>query len=363
MKKKGFIILGIIFLVILIAIISSLIWYNISLKQPSKDKAENIEAIVEIKTGTNTKQILKQLKQNGVIKNEFASKIYIALHEIRNLQAGKYEFTGQETLPEVLEILTSGKVMDETVTITFLEGKNIRYIASTIAENTNNTINDVYKQLEDKEYISSVIEKYWFITEKVNNTAIYYPLEGYLYPDTYSFENKDVSVETIFEKMLDKMEKVLDKYRGQPNTIPGQYSAHDILTIASIIELEGNNSENRAKIARVIYNRLAANMSLGSDVTTYYAIKVDMGERDLYAKEINTYNAYNTRGPNMEGKLPVGPIASVSEEAINAALNPTDGDYLYFVADKNGDIYFTNTYEEHQETITTLKKKGLWYEY
>ena len=135
------------------------------------------------------------------------------------------------------------------------------------------------------------------------------------------------------------------------------------MTVASIVELEGNNAENRAKIARVIYNRLDQNMSLGSDVTTYYAIRVDMGERDLYAKEINTYNAYNTRGPNMEGKLPVGPIASVSEESIVAALNPAQGDFLYFVADKNGDIYFTKTYEEHQEMIATLRKKGLWYEY
>ena len=133
MKKKGYIILGIIFLIILIAIISAIIWYNVSLKQPNKDSSENIGAIVEIKTGTSTKEILKQLKQNGVIKSDFASKIYIALNEVKGLQAGKYSFTGNETLPEVLNILSSGKVMDETVTITFLEGKNIRYIASTIA--------------------------------------------------------------------------------------------------------------------------------------------------------------------------------------------------------------------------------------
>ncbi len=363
MKKKGFIILGIVFLVIILIIISSIIWYQLSLKQPNKDTSQDIQAVVEIKSGTSTKEILSLLKEKGVIKNKFASEIYIALHEVRNLQAGKYLFTGNDTLPIVLETISSGKVMDETVTITFLEGKNMRYIASTIAENTNNTTNDVYKTLEDKEYIKTLIDKYWFITDKVENSAIYYPLEGYLYPDTYSFENKDVSVETIFEKMLDKMEKILTQYRGTPNKTGGQYSAHEILTIASIVELEGNNSDNRAKIAKVIYNRLAANMSLGSDVTTYYAIKVDMGERDLYAKEINTYNAYNTRGPNMEGKLPVGPIASPSEEAIKAALNPVGENQLYFVADKNGEIYFSDTYEQHQETINTLKKKGLWYEY
>ena len=96
--------------------------------------------------------------------------------------------------------------MDETVTITFLEGKNMRYIASKIAEKTNNTTNDVYKLLEDDEYISSLIDKYWFLTANIQEKSIYYPLEGYLYPDTYNFENKDVSVKTIFEKMLDKME-------------------------------------------------------------------------------------------------------------------------------------------------------------
>ena len=161
--------------------------------------------------------------------------------------------------------------------------------------------------------------------------------------------------------MLDKMDKILSKYKNVKTL--EQYSIHDILTMASIVELEGNNATNRAKIARVIYNRLASNMSLGSDVTTYYAIKVDISERDLYAKEINTYNAYNTRGPNMEGKLPVGPIACVSEESIKAVLSPASGSYLYFVSDKNGEIYFSNTYEEHQQTIANLRKKGLWYEY
>ena len=361
MRKKGFIILGIIFFMIILICVSSVIWYQLSLKQPNKDTTQNIQATVEIQAGTSTNEILKTLKKNKVIKSEFASKIYIALHDKKSLQAGKYLFTGNETLPEVVDILSSGKVMDETVTITFLEGKNMRYIASTIAENTNNTTNDVYKLLENKEYIASLIEKYWFLTDSIQNKSIYYPLEGYLYPDTYSFENKDVQVKTIFEKMLDKMDKVLSKYKNIIGN--NQISVHNILTIASIVELEGNNSDNRSKIASVIYNRLNNNMSIGSDVTTYYAIKVDMGERDLYTKEINTYNAYNTRGPNMEGKLPVGPIASVSEESIRAALGPANSNYLYFVADKNGDIYFSESYEQHQETIATLKKKGLWYEY
>ena len=369
MKKKSYIILGIILLLIILIIVGAIIWYTSQIKAPKNQTTEGVT--IEITSGTSTSNILSILKQNNVIKSDFAAKIYIKLHEMNNLQAGKYHFSGADNLEQVLNILVSGRVVDETVTITFKEGKNMRYIASSIAENTNNTSNEVYSLLRNDEYIQSLIDKYWFLTDEVKNESIYYPLEGYLYPDTYSFENADVDVKTIFEKMLDQMGKVLAKYKqtksgdelNVEDTEQKKYSAHEVLTMASIVELEGNNAVDRAKIARVIYNRLAKKMSLGSDVTTYYAIKVDMGERNLYAREIDSYNSYNTRGPNMGGKLPVGPISNPSEESITAVLRPAVGDYLYFVADKNGNMHFVNTYEQHQQMIETLKKKGLWYEY
>ena len=363
MKKKVIIIIVAIFLIILVGIATLLIWYNSGTKSPQNEA--NSEIVVEIKSGTSTSEILKILKEKNIIKNDKVAKIYIKLNNVKNLQAGKYSFNGQNSLEEVMGILESGKVKDETINITFPEGKNIRHIASIIAEKTNNSSNDVYDLLQDKEYILSLIDKYWFLTKDIQNENIYYPLEGYLYPDTYTFENKDVKVKTIIEAMLDKMSKVLTEYKKDENSIQlkGNISPHQMLTIASIVELEGTNNENRAKIASVIYNRIKKNMSLGSDVTTYYAVKTDMGERNLTTKELNTYNAYNTRGPNMNGKLPVGPIANPSKESIDATLQPSSESYLYFVADKNGQIYFSNTYQEHQNTINSLKKKGLWYEY
>lgn len=359
MEKKVGIIIGTIFLIIFIILISSVLWYKGQIKAVDKNSEEKIT--IEIKSGTSTVEILKILKQNELIKGEFSAKIFIKLHGIKNLQAGKYELGKNLPLEKILQEIASGNVKDETVTLTFLEGKNMRYIASVIDENTKNTSQDVFKLVGDEEYISELIKKYWFLKKDIKNESIYYPLEGYLYPDTYKFENEDVKVKEIIEKMLDKTDKVLTKYKEKIEE--SKYSVHEILTIASIVELEGNNAENRSKIASVIYNRLEKNMSLGSDVTTYYAFKIDMGERNLYAKEISTYNAYNTRGPNMNGKLPVGPIANSSEEAIEASLNPDDGNYLYFVADKNGEIYFSKTNEEHIETIAKLKKRGLWYEY
>ena len=161
--------------------------------------------------------------------------------------------------------------------------------------------------------------------------------------------------------MLDKMEIVLEQYKDE--IAESKYSVHEILTIASIIETESMSSDGRKDVASVIYNRLNRGMAIQSDVTTYYAVKVDMGERDLYQKELDTYNAYNTRGPNMEGKLPIGPVASVSKSSIEAALEPTSTDYLFFVADKNGKLYFTKTASEHNRIINDLRAEGLWFEY
>ena len=357
-KKKILIILGAFVSIIIILCVSVVIWYNLQTKAVTKE--QNYKTI-EIETGTSTTNIVALLKENNLIKNELATKVYIKLNEITNLQAGKYNLSSNMSLKEVLQKLQNGNTVNEEIKITFLEGKNIRYIASTIANKTNNTEQDVYNLLNDDKYISNLIKKYWFITNEINNKNIYYTLEGYLYPDTYSFKNKDVTVQEIFEVLLNKMEKVLDDYKAKINK--SKYSVHEILSLASVVELEGNKVQARNKIAGVFYNRLSKNISLGSDVTTYYAFKIDMGERDLYTSEIKQYNPYNTRGPNMEGKLPVGPICCISKTSIEAVLNPEESNYYYFVADINGDVYFSETYSEHTNMITKLRREGLWYEY
>jgi UPF0755 protein len=157
------------------------------------------------------------------------------------------------------------------------------------------------------------------------------------------------------------MEQKLDEYKSQITGL--NISVHRLITVASIVELEASNVLDRPDIASVIYNRIKNNMSIGSDVTTYYAIKVDMGERDLKQSELDAYNPYNTRGPNMRGKLPVGPICNPGIDSIKAALNPSTTDYLYFVADKNGKVYFAKTDSEHNSIIQKLKSQGLWYSY
>lgn len=352
-KKTKIIIISIIVLIFLC--ITPIIWYNTSLGAVSK---ESSKVEIEIPIGSGSSTIGSILKQNKLIKNELAFKLYVKLNDVEGLQAGKYSIDKSWDVPTILEFLKTGKVMKDQVIITFVEGKNIRWIANKIEECTNNTQEDVFHLLKDEEYIQSIIEEYSFITDEIKNKDIYYPLEGYLFPDTYYFNGKDITVKEIFKSMLDKMESVLLNIKAKEGL-----TTHELLTMASVVELEGKNKEARKDIASVFYNRIAKNISLGSDVTTYYAYGIDMGDRDLKKSELNSYNPYNTRGPKMAGKLPVGPIASPSLSSIQAAAEPNDTEYLFFVADKNGKVYFTRSNFEHEQMISNLKKQGLWFVY
>ena len=353
--KKIVIVLAVIFLLILIGGISGLVWYNSSLKPISNE--ENIIR-VEIPEGTGVSGIANILKDKKVIKNDLVFKIYCKINNVTNLQAGKYDLNTAEDMPKIIAHIANGEVATDEIKITFIEGKNMRWYAKEIAEKTKNTEDDVFNLLKDEEYIDSLIEKYWFLTDEIKNNDIYYPLEGYLLPDTYIFENDEVTVETIFNVILNYMEKFLEEYKNDFT-----YTVHNTLTLASMTELEGKSLEDRQEIVGVFWNRISKKMSLGSDVTTYYAFGVDMADRNLTKKEIDTYNPYNTRGPNMSGKLPIGPICNPSKTAIQAAIAPTETDALYFVADKNGKVYFTESNDEHNRKISELKSKDLWYTY
>jgi len=328
----------------------------------SVDSKNDKIILIEVKEGNTSSDIAQILKEKDLIRNEIAFKIYLKINNINDFKAGYFELNQTMDIKEIVEKLgESTTINPNAVTVLFKEGLNIRGIASTIAKNTNNTEDSVYEVLGDEGYIDSLINEYWFITDEIKHPSIYYPLEGYLFPNTYTFDDKNVSVKEIFKVMLDEMDMRLSKYKDDIES--SNYTVHELLTLASMSELEGVKLEDRKNIVSVFLNRLKKNMSLGSDVTTYYAFKVDMSERDLTNKEINTYNAYNTRGPNMNGKIPIGPIANPSKEAIESAIYPSSTDYLYFVADKNRNVYFTKTVSEHDKKVSELKKAGLWIEW
>lgn len=360
MKKSILFIIIALVIILIIGVGGTIMFYNSSLK-PVLEGDSN-EVIVEIKNGATATDIGEILEENNLIKNSFAFKVYTRLNNVSGMKAGTYKLNQNMSVSEIIDTLQKGTdYFPDEFNITFVEGKNMRWIASTIAQNTNNTESAAFNKLSDKDYIQTLIDKYWFLTDAVLDENIYYPLEGYLFPDTYTFANKNVTLEDIFTAMLDQMEEKLEPYKEE---IQSQgFSVHKVLTVASIVELEAARVEDRSGVASVLYNRLKNNMALGSDVTTYYAVRTDMSDRDLYQSELDKYNPYNTRGPQMEGKLPIGPICSVGIKSIEAALRPDDTDYLYFVADKNGEIYFAETLEDHNKNIEELQGSGLWYEY
>jgi len=157
-----------------------------------------------------------------------------------------------------------------------------------------------------------------------------------------------------------KDQKKITPYKDQ--ILNNNMTFHEILTLASIVELEGITLDDRKNITSVFINRINSNMSLGSDVTTYYGVKVDMGERDLYTEELEACNNYNTRCITFKG-LPIAPISNPSLESIESVISPINTNYYYFVADKNKKIYFSETIEEHNNTINRLKNNNLWFEY
>ena len=335
------------------------IFYNVNLKAVS-NKSSEMNFMVD--SGSTYYSVISKLKKEGLIRNELCFKLYIKFNKVNNIEAGTYKLNKNMSVKEIVEIFSKGNTYNpDAIVITFKEGKNMRSITSAISKYTNNTENDVYDKLKDKEYLNSIIDEYWFIDDVILDDKIYYSLEGYLYPNTYEFMNKDVTVEEIFKVMLDEMNKKLSEYKT--DILSNKYTTHEIITLASIVELEGAKSDDRAGIAGVFYNRLNSNLSLGSDVTTYYAAKIELSDRDLYQAEINAKNDYNTRSSYLAGKLPIGPISNPSIESIKAVLYPESHDYYYFVSDVNGKTYFTKTYREHLQVREDLIEAGLWYMY
>ena len=347
MKKYKLIIIILVVLVTVLFLVGFYYNYQIS---PVDRTGEKV--IVEIKGGTIT-SIGDTLYENNLIRSKLIFKIYVKLNGINDLKASTYELNKNMKLEEIIEILEEGNAYNpDEIRITFKEGLNVRKIAKLIEENTNNSYDDFINLMGDKEYIDSLISKYWFLTDDIKNEKIYYPLEGYLFPDTYAFLNKDVDVKTIVEIMLDETNERLEEYKESIEK--SKYSVHQILTLAA-------SANDRAGVAGVFHNRLKDGWTLGSDVTTYYYLKIDdfkqslNGNKNLYTCD----NAYNTRCTSFVG-LPVGPISNPGIESIEATINYDEHDSYYFVADCKGKTYLNKDATGHYNIINRLKSEGNW---
>jgi UPF0755 protein len=314
-----------------------------ALKPVDPDNKKEQEVTIPI--GTSVSGIGEILEESGVIKDAKVFKYYLKFKNESDFMAGTYQLNPAMTLPEIIKNLKTGKVMEEVVfKITIPEGKQLRQIAEIIAEKTNRSYEEVFSQLNDPVFVKSMIEKYPSVLKEeiINNKEILYPLEGYLFPATYSFYEENPPIEKIVMEMLNKTKAVLDEYDAQ--MADQNVSPHRLLTVASLIEEEATEKADRETISSVFFNRMEIGMPLQTDPTVLYA-KGKHQDRVLYEDlEVKSpYNTYKNTG------LPPGPIASSGVMSIEAALHPKETDFLYFLATSEGDVIFTKTLEEHNQ--------------
>ena len=313
---------------------------------PTGNKNEKVDFVVE--SGSTYHSLVTKLKDEDLIKSEFFFKIYLKIKNPTNLDAGKYNLNKGMSAGKIIKNLSERNFNNpDVVTVTIPEGKHITEIASILSEKTTTSKEEYLEVWNDPEFITELMGKYWFITDKIQNGNLRYSLEGYFFPSTYELLNKEVTPKYVAYKLLDQMEVILNEYKSDIEA--SNYSIHEILTMASIVEYEAILDEDRALVAGVFYNRLDDGWKLQSCATVGYAIdewKLFYSTADLAVN--SPYNTYYYSG------LPVGPANAPSEKSIEAALYPEKSDYYFFLADvcsKNPKTYFSKTNAEHEQKV------------
>ena len=305
----------------------------------TKDNENTQIAIVE---GMNGTQIIRLLHQSGIIENEVFFKVALKLSgQSGNFKIGVYELNPKMSYFDIINTLTSFS-SEGLIKITVPEGYRLSQIAELVEDkglcDKDELIEEAYSGNFDYAFLP---ETYSTAEER---------LEGYLFPDTYLF-NENTDANAVLKAMLDEFEDVFNETLDEKLKKSGK-NLRETVIMASIIEKEGKESEFKT-ISSVFYNRLKKNMRLESCATVNYILNKP---KDLLSVE-DTYidSPYNTY---RNGGLPPSPICSPGLAALEAALFPADTDYLYFVADGNGNNLFSETYEDHLEKKGKLKNGG-----
>ncbi|HKG06519.1 MAG TPA: endolytic transglycosylase MltG [Pedobacter sp.] len=300
---------------VVLAIIGFSYWIYKSLNTPHTHN-KNRE-YVQIPLGSSPSQIFDKLTSEGILSAQIPLKIYLKVTGASNkMQAGEYLFDSPITPLEVLGELKNGRL--RTVKFTIPEGFTRFDIAKRIAAQFPQSQpageNAVLNLMDDISLIKD-------IAPEAKN------LEGYMYPNTYDFP-RAVTIRAIIEKMVGEFKKVW-KPEYADRALKLKLTPHQIITIASLIETETRLNEERPIVASVIYNRLKKGMPLGIDQTAVYIAKMEnRWDGIIHKSDLESNSPYNTR--KVVG-LPPGPISSVSESSIQAALNPAVTNYIYYV--------------------------------
>ncbi|MFI8493444.1 MULTISPECIES: endolytic transglycosylase MltG [Peribacillus] len=329
-------------LILLIGIVGLVGFLYINSAMKPVDPDDDTIKKVKIPIGSSVNGISTLLEEQGIIKDARVFKYYIKFRNESGFQAGEYKLSPSMPIQDIVTSIKTGKLMKEaTMKITIPEGKQLIQIADIIAVKTDQDPKEIFKKLNSEKFVNSMQERFpELLTSEIENKNVLYPLEGYLFPATYDFYEEKPSLEAVVIEMLKKTEETLQAYETQMNK--KDYSVHQMLTFASLVEEEATAQVDRGKIASVFYNRIKKDMPLQTDPTVLYAKgshKSKVLYKDLEVK--SPYNTYKNKG------LPPGPIANAGTTSIDAVLKPEKTDFLYFLATPEGEVLYSKTLEDH----------------
>lgn len=288
------------------------------------------EVQIEVVQGDTLSSVADKLEERDVIGSSFFFTLQARMSgESAGIRPGQYSFTTNEDNDEIMTKLTEGEAVP-TFAFTIPEGLTLEETAEVVAENSEIPAERFEEAANRTDYGYAFLED-----EAIENT------EGFLFPKSYEFEegtNADQIVNRLLEQYLLETENV--DFQGASEEL--NLTEYELLTVASLIEREAANEEEKPVIASVIYNRIRAGMPLQIDATIQYARGEQKENLSLADLEIDSpYNTYQNTG------LPPGPIASPSLSSIQAAVNPEETDFVYYVITPEGnDHFFTDNYDE-----------------
>jgi UPF0755 protein len=294
----------------------------------SGEKTESVTVVIT--KGTTLQGINEKLAEYGLVAEDIRF-LFLAryLGVATKLQAGEFALHRGQTPTELLQELASAKSIQHPVTIP--EGLVIDEIAEIFAADGWCDKDEFNRLARDPEFLKSL------------QLEQYPSLEGYLYPDTYYLTREGYSAADLIRMQVRRFFSVWDEVAKEKNS---ELSSFEILTLASMVEKEAGNAEERPVIAGVFMNRLARGMRFQSDPTVMYGIENFSGH--LSKTDLRTPTPYNTYTVE---RFPAGPICNPGKDSIYGVLHPEKTDYLYFVSKGNGQHYFSKNLREHNRAV------------
>ena len=315
---------------------------------------------VQIPEGANLQQIGDTLEKSELIKHGFIFSLYAKYKDYNDLKSGYYNLQKSMSTDDIIKELQKGGTPQPQevalANLTIPEGYTLDQIAQTVGQLQGDfkeplTADAFLAKVQDETFISQLVAKYPTLLESLptKESGVRYRLEGYLFPATYAIKES-----TTIESLIDEMVAAMDKNLSAHYTAIKEknLTVNELLTIASLVEKEGLKTDDRKLIAGVFYNRLNLGMPLQSNIAILYAEgklgqNISLADDAAIDTTINSpYNVYTNLG------LMPGPVDSPSLDAIEASINQTKSDYLYFVANvQDGKVYFATTREEHDRNV------------